>query len=102
MSPAVADVFLVAGAALGALAGLGQLRFEDLFVRMHLATKPATLGLLLVGIGAAGRIGGWAAAVLILLNVVIQFLTAPVGAHLVGRAAHRRLAERDDAGGPEG
>lgn len=87
---AVGSALIVAGAAFAALAGVGQVRFRDLFVRMHIATKPPTLGLLLVAAGAALILDGLGALTALLLIVALQFLTAPVSAHLVGRAAHRR------------
>lgn len=86
----VADLLILAGAALAALAGVGQLRFKDLFVRMHVATKPSTLGLLLVAIGTMIRVSAQGAFALLALTIALQFLTAPVAAHLIGRAAHRR------------
>ena len=82
-------VLILAGACFAALAGIGQVRFSDLFTRMHIATKPATLGMLLVATGAMFQISGVGAASLLALTVVLQFLTGPVSAHLVGRAAHR-------------
>ena len=73
-----------------ALAGIGQVRFSDLMTRMHVATKPATLGLLLVATGAMFRIAAPSSAIsLLVLTIVLQFVTGPVSAHLVGRAAHR-------------
>ncbi|MEZ5140216.1 MAG: monovalent cation/H(+) antiporter subunit G [Acidimicrobiales bacterium] len=89
MMDVAAAVLVVAGAALAALSGIGQVRFSDLFTRMHIATKPATLGLLLVAAGASLRIDSAGAATLLFLTVVLQFATGPVSAHLVGRAAHR-------------
>lgn len=86
----LAGLMILAGAALGALGGIGQVRFRDLFVRMHVATKPSTLGLLLVAAGAALRMGEARIVPLLGLTVLLQFLTAPVSAHLVGRSAHRR------------
>ncbi|HWJ60334.1 MAG TPA: monovalent cation/H(+) antiporter subunit G [Acidimicrobiales bacterium] len=82
-------VLVVLGAALVALAGIGQVRFADLFTRMHIATKPSTLGILLVAAGAMCRIEALSGLTLLLLIVVLQFITGPVSAHLVGRAAHR-------------
>lgn len=97
MSDLVGEILVLVGAAFAALAGVGQVRFRDLFVRMHVATKPATLGLALVAVGAMFRIG-WPAVPPLALVVALQFLTAPVAAHLVGRAAHRRgLWERHEA-----
>ena len=89
MTNALGAIMILVGALLGALSGIGQVRFGDLFTRMHLATKPATLGLLLVACGAMFRIDGRGAVPLLALTVVLQFVTAPVSAHLVGRAAHR-------------
>ena len=97
MVDAIGAFLILAGASLAALAGFGQLRFKDLFVRMQVATKQPTLGLLMVAIGTMLRIDGQGAIAALLLIVALQFLTAPVSAHLVGRAAHRKGEwERDD------
>jgi multicomponent Na+:H+ antiporter subunit G len=55
---------------------------------MHVATKPATLGLLLVLTGVLLRADGLAPVTKLGLAIVLQFLTAPVAAHLVGRATY--------------
>jgi multicomponent Na+:H+ antiporter subunit G len=89
MNDIVGGGLILGGAAFAAIAGVGQVRFGDLFTRMHVATKPSTLGLLLVAVGAMFRISGPGAVSLLALTIVMQFLTAPVSAHLVGRAAHR-------------
>lgn len=81
-------VLIVTGCALGALGGLGLVRLPDVFGRMHAATKPPTLGLVLVAVGAMLRIEDVSDLGLLILVVMLQFLTAPVGAHLVGRAAY--------------
>ena len=84
----VASVLILAGAALALLAGIGLVRLPDVFARMHAATKPATLGLVLICLGAAVTDADLADVAKLLLVVVLQFLTAPVGAHMVGRAAY--------------
>lgn len=89
MSELIGGALVVMGAALAALSGIGQVRFSDLFTRMHVATKPSTLGLLLVATGAMVRIQDTGAITLLTLTIVLQFVTGPVSAHLVGRAAHR-------------
>jgi multicomponent Na+:H+ antiporter subunit G len=48
----LAAALTLAGAALALVAGVGMVRFPDVFARMHAATKPATLGLLLIVLGA--------------------------------------------------
>ena len=104
-----AGVLMVAGAAWALVAAIGVVRFDDVYSRMHAATKAPTLGLLLVLAGAALRLGGGDALKVALVGVLV-FLTAPVGAHLIGRAVHRspgdvqiridtvdELAEADEA-----
>lgn len=86
---AVSAVLLLTGVALALFAGLGLLRFPDVFSRMHAATKPATLGLLLVTVGAALRMDDGGDRSKLLLVAAFQFLTAPVAAHMIGRAAYR-------------
>jgi multicomponent Na+:H+ antiporter subunit G len=82
-------VLLLSGVSLALLAGLGLVRFPDVFSRMHAATKPATLGMLLVTVGAAVRQDDSSDATKLLLVAAFQFLTAPVAAHMIGRAAYR-------------
>jgi multicomponent Na+:H+ antiporter subunit G len=84
----ISAVMILTGAVLAAIAGLGLQRFPDVFARMHAATKPATLGLVLVLAGAALRFTATGDVVKLLLVVALQFITAPVGAHLIGRAAY--------------
>ena len=92
------SILILIGGGLVALAGIGQIRFADLFTRMHIATKPSTLGILLIATGAMCRIQVLASVTLLLLTIVLQFVTGPVSAHLVGRAAHRHGDwERDGA-----
>jgi multicomponent Na+:H+ antiporter subunit G len=85
----VAGALTLVGAGLALVAGVGMVRFPDVFARMHAATKPATLGLLLIVIGALLRVDDPGSTVQLLLVMFVQFLTAPVGAHMVGRAAYR-------------
>ena len=93
MLDAVSATLLVAGASLAVVAGIGLHRFPDVFARMHAATKPATLGLALVLAGAALRADEVGDAAKLLLVLALQFITAPVAAHLVGRAAYRSGTE---------
>ena len=95
----IGGISLVAGAALVALAGLGALRFDDVFNRMHSATKASTLGFLLVAAGAAMRVGEWGGRLKLLVAVALIFITAPIAAHLVGRAAYPRWSRSRPAGG---
>ena len=86
---AVAGVFLVVGCLMSVAAGIGMLRFPDLLSRMHAATKPQVLGLLLLLSAVAIELRSWALVPVLLLAWLLQLLTAPVSAHMVGRAGYR-------------
>lgn len=89
----LASTLIVVGVLLAVIASAGLQRFGDVFARMHAATKPATLGLVLALLGAALVIPTPGPVAKLLLVIVFQFLTAPVGAHLVGRATFRTGTE---------
>jgi multicomponent Na+:H+ antiporter subunit G len=84
----VSSVLLVTGSALALTAAIGLLRFPDVVTRMHAATKPQTLGLLLVLLGAALRLPGSIDLGMIVLAALFQLITAPLVAQRVGRAAY--------------
>ena len=85
----VGALFMLAGALLCLVAGIGLVRLPDVLTRMHAATKPQAFGLLLVLIG----VGLWLRTVIDMTTLVLvgifQLLTSPVAAHMVGRAAYR-------------
>ena len=85
----VVSVLLLSGVSLAVVAGIGLVRFPDVFSRMHAATKPSTLGLLLVALGAGLAMDDRSDQAKLLLVAVFQLLTAPVAAHMIGRAAYR-------------
>lgn len=93
----VAGVLLLGGGLLAFGAGVGLARFPDLLARMHSATKPQTLGLVLVLLGLAVRLGGVPVVWMLLLVVMFQLLTSPVGAHMVARAGYRTGKVQPDA-----
>lgn len=90
---AVADLvgagMLLLGTLLCFAAAVGLLRFPDVLSRMHAATKPQTLGLLFVIAGVALAVRDVRALGMLFLVAVLQLLTAPVAAHMVGRTAYR-------------
>ena len=77
-------------------AALGILRFPDVLSRMHAATKPQTLGLILVAAGVELSLRTWAAFGTLLLIAALQLATAPVSAHLVARTVYRSNQVRRD------
>jgi multicomponent Na+:H+ antiporter subunit G len=84
----VSAVLLLAGALSCLLGAVGLLRLPDLPGRLQAATKPQTLGLLLILAGTAVRVELESAATLVLV-ALFQVITAPVISQLVGRAAYR-------------
>ena len=97
MSPfdVLSAALLLSGVALTLVAAVGLVRLPDLFSRMHAATKPATLGLVLVLLGALLRVQTGGDAAKLLLVGAFTFLNAPVGAHMLGRSAYRVGAGTD-------
>ena len=85
----LSGVLLLGGVLLAVVAAIALVRFPDVFSRMHAATKPSTLGLLLIVLGASLRMDDRSDTVKLLLVAAFQFITAPVAAHMVGRAAYR-------------
>ena len=79
---------LTVGTAFTLLAAIGILRMPDVFMRMQVATKAATLGVACVALAAAVHFGDLATTARALLIVLFLFLTAPVAAHTIGRAAY--------------
>ena len=86
----VSGVLIIAGSAFAMIGGIGALRFPEVFSRMHAAAKSPTLGLVLVSIGAAIAIDTLLATPTLLLVVILQLLSAPVGAHALSRASRRQ------------
>lgn len=82
-------VFLLLGATLAFIGAVGLVRLPDLFSRMHAATKPQTLGLLLILIGLALSVRTWASVATLLIVLGAQALTAPVAAHMLSRSGYR-------------
>jgi multicomponent Na+:H+ antiporter subunit G len=96
----IADVLgaicLVCGALLSLAAGIGLVRFPDVLSRMHAATKPQVLGVLLILLGVGLRLRVGADMTTLLLIGVFQLATAPVAAHMVGRASYRSGRHRPE------
>jgi multicomponent Na+:H+ antiporter subunit G len=91
----VASVALILGALMSLLAGIAVLRFPDTMSRIHAATKPQVLGIILLMLGVGLRIGSPGVIGMLVLIVILQFVTAPVSAHLTVRVAFRN-AKGDD------
>jgi multicomponent Na+:H+ antiporter subunit G len=92
----VTAVLVLGGSTLALTAAIGVVRFPDTLNRMHAATKPQTLGLLLVLAGAAIRLRGNADVGMVILTGLFILITAPVVGNRVGQLAYREQNIRDD------
>ena len=89
----LALIFSAFGVMMIMLAAVGLLRLPDVYMRSHAAGKAATLGVCCVMLGAAFGLGGLGAFARALLTVIFLFVTIPVGAQLIARAALRNGAK---------
>lgn len=89
----VADVIggalLLLGALLAFIAALGVLRFPDILARLHAATKPQVLGLMVMALGLALILRRPSVAATLLLVVAFQIITGPISAHMLSRSGYR-------------
>lgn len=92
----VAAVLLLSGSFFTLMAAIGVLRLPDLLSRMHAATKPQVIGLMLVVLGLAVRLRDLKVLGFLLLIVVMQMMTSVVAGHMVGRASYRSGQVRRD------
>lgn len=80
--------FSSTGAIFVFLAALGIVRMPDLYLRISVTTKAATLGVGLILVGAALYFGEASITTRVLAIVFFLFLTAPISAHLIGKASY--------------
>jgi multicomponent K+:H+ antiporter subunit G len=94
---ALVSLLLLLGGAFVLLGAIGLQRLPDLFTRLHGPTKATTLGI--GGIVLAVTLHSGATGNLSLEGLAISlflFITAPVSAHVIAKAA-RNAKEGDDA-----
>ena len=88
MSDWVTALLLITGGLFMLLAAIGIVRQPDLFTRMQAATKAVALGSTCLLIAVAVYFADLGVTTRALLISVFIFLTAPISAHLIARAAY--------------
>ncbi|HUU14637.1 MAG TPA: monovalent cation/H(+) antiporter subunit G [Terriglobia bacterium] len=88
MNQTLSAALMIVGATFMLLAAVGIVRMPDLFTRMQTTTKAATLGIGCMLTSAAIYFGTLQVAARALAVIVLVFLTAPVAAHMIARAAY--------------
>jgi len=81
-------ILVITGTLFIFVSALGIIRMPDLYTRMSSTTKASTLGAGLILLGTAVHF--WDVGIISRALVIISFLvlTAPVAAHMIGRAAY--------------
>lgn len=81
--------FLVLGTVFILLGAVGLLKMPDVFLRMSASTIAATLGVSSILTALAIYFAELGIIIHVIGTNIFLFLTVPVGAHLMGRAAHK-------------
>ncbi|AUS79332.1 Na+/H+ antiporter subunit G [Actinoalloteichus sp. AHMU CJ021] len=92
----ISAVLLIGGAVFCLLGALGVLWFPDVTARLQAATKPQTLGLIMLLVGTAIQLDFLYGSGLIMV-AMFQMITAPVISQMVGRVAYRTGAMRKES-----
>ena len=79
---------MIAGCLAMLTSAIGIVRMPDLFTRMHAASKVGTVGVSCVVLAAATHFAILAVVAPAMLTIIFFFATAPIAAHMVGRAAY--------------
>jgi multicomponent Na+:H+ antiporter subunit G len=79
-------VLMLSGSLLAVISSIGIHRLGSTRARMHATTKPATLGVLLCGVGAVLQFVDVSDIAKVLVVVILQLVGAPIGSHMLGRA----------------
>lgn len=89
MQTILSSALAILGAFFFLLAAIGVIRFPDLLMRMHAATKAGAFGGALLLIACAIQFGEWGVTIKAALIMVFFYLTAPVAGHVLARAGYR-------------
>lgn len=81
-------LLLITGGAFALISAIGIFRMPDTLTRMQSATKAGTLGVGCLFFSVAVYFDDLGVTVRALLVLAFLFLTAPVAAHMIGRAAY--------------
>ncbi|KGA97131.1 cation:proton antiporter [Alkalihalobacillus alcalophilus ATCC 27647 = CGMCC 1.3604] len=84
------SIFVIIGALFNLLAAIGIVRLQDVYSRIHAASKSATLGVMSVMLGTFlyFLLGQGEYVGKILLTILFVFITAPAAGLMMGRSAY--------------
>lgn len=82
-------ICLILGCAMSLGAAIGLVRFPDILSRLHAGTKPQVFGLMLLLLAVGLDTRSWVYLPILLVALLLQLLTVPISAHMVGRSGYR-------------
>ena len=85
----LAAALVVVGSFFLLVGTVGLLRLPDVYNRMHATSKATTLGAASMFLAGYVRFGPDNMGLPSLVGIVFLFLTAPTGAHMISRSAHK-------------
>ena len=88
MSSIVAGLLMIGGTVFMLAAAIGLLRLPDLYTRMHALTKAGTLGIGLILVSATVAFADVSVGTRAIVAFLFVLFTAPVSAHMIGRAGY--------------
>jgi multicomponent Na+:H+ antiporter subunit G len=88
MNEIITSIFLVMGALFTLVAAIGVYRLPDILMKMHASTKAGTLGAGLILVALMITFDDIGVVTRALATIIFLVLTAPIAAHLIGRAAY--------------
>jgi multicomponent Na+:H+ antiporter subunit G len=92
----IAGLCVLGGSGFVFIAGLGVYNLPDALNRMHASTKAGTLGSILTLIATALLFGESSVTARVIATIAFLLLTAPIAAHMIGRATVQMQRMRDD------
>jgi multicomponent Na+:H+ antiporter subunit G len=89
----VAAALLLVGSGFTFVAAIGLFRMRDVYGRIHVATKPATLGIAMTLTAAMLQVPFGSLTMKLVVALAFQFWSIPAASHMLGRAARRAGVE---------
>ncbi|KOP71202.1 cation:proton antiporter [Bacillus sp. FJAT-21945] len=95
LSEIIVSILIFIGTAFSFLSAIGLIRLPDVYTRAHAASKSTSIGVLCILFGTFlyFLLTEGCVSIRLILGIFFVFLTSPVVAHLLNRAAYRSHVE---------
>ncbi len=84
----ICATFLLLGSLFVLIASIGLLRFPDLLLRMHAATKAGTMGVSLLLLAVIIHFHNIFVSIESIVIILFIFITVPIGSHMIARISY--------------